>query len=135
MTAKIATNSAAEIVNEIGGEEAFFRWINVPTHLRIAESFEELQLQVGEGLPVKVLFVTGRNSGSFLGYELAASLGMKEPIVVSDNTFDNVEKLASEATRSGARMLVGVGGGKVVDVCKYAAHLLKLPFYSIPTQI
>lgn len=134
MTAKIAMNPAPT-VNEVSGEEAFFRWINVPTRLRIAETFEELQRQVGDGLPAKAMFVTGRNSGALLGYQLAASLGMNDPMVISDNTMENVEKLAAEAARTEARMLVGIGGGKVVDVCKYAAHLLKLPFYSIPTQI
>ena len=31
--------------------------------------------------------------------------------------------------------IVGVGGGKALDFAKYAAHLLKLPFISIPTAI
>jgi len=31
--------------------------------------------------------------------------------------------------------IVGIGGGKALDVAKYAAHLLKIPFISIPTAI
>ena len=31
--------------------------------------------------------------------------------------------------------IVGVGGGKALDFAKYAAHLLKIPFISIPTAI
>ena len=31
--------------------------------------------------------------------------------------------------------IVGIGGGKALDFAKYAAHLLKLPFISIPTSI
>ena len=31
--------------------------------------------------------------------------------------------------------IVGIGGGKALDFAKYAAHLLKLPFVSIPTAI
>ena len=31
--------------------------------------------------------------------------------------------------------IVGVGGGKALDFAKYAAHLLKIPFISIPTTI
>jgi len=31
--------------------------------------------------------------------------------------------------------IVGIGGGKALDYAKYAAHLLKIPFISIPTAI
>jgi len=31
--------------------------------------------------------------------------------------------------------IVGIGGGKALDFAKYAAHLLKIPFISIPTAI
>ena len=31
--------------------------------------------------------------------------------------------------------IVGIGGGKALDFAKYAAHLLKIPFVSIPTAI
>jgi len=31
--------------------------------------------------------------------------------------------------------IVGIGGGKALDFAKYAAHLLKIPFVSIPTTI
>ena len=33
-----------------------------------------------------------------------------------------------------AQVLVGIGGGKVIDATKYAAYLRKLPFISVPTS-
>lgn len=33
-----------------------------------------------------------------------------------------------------AQVIVGIGGGKVIDVAKYTAYLKKLPFISIPTS-
>lgn len=33
-----------------------------------------------------------------------------------------------------AQVIVGIGGGKVIDVAKYAAYLKKLPFISVPTS-
>ncbi len=33
-----------------------------------------------------------------------------------------------------AQMIVGIGGGKVIDAAKYAAYLRKLPFLSVPTS-
>jgi glycerol-1-phosphate dehydrogenase [NAD(P)+] len=44
----------------------------------------------------------------------------------------NVERVMRAA--SGAGCIVGVGGGKSVDVGKLAAFRLKLPFYSVPTS-
>lgn len=33
-----------------------------------------------------------------------------------------------------AQVIIGIGGGKVIDVAKYAAYLRKLPFISVPTS-
>ncbi|MGN0482556.1 MAG: iron-containing alcohol dehydrogenase family protein [Lachnospiraceae bacterium] len=33
-----------------------------------------------------------------------------------------------------AQTIVGIGGGKVIDVAKYAAYLRRLPFISVPTS-
>lgn len=33
-----------------------------------------------------------------------------------------------------AQMIVGIGGGKVIDAAKYAAYLRKIPFISVPTS-
>ena len=35
---------------------------------------------------------------------------------------------------SKAQVILGIGGGKVIDTAKYAAYLCKLPFISIPTS-
>lgn len=35
---------------------------------------------------------------------------------------------------SKAQVIVGIGGGKVIDTAKYAAYLRKLPYVSIPTS-
>ena len=45
---------------------------------------------------------------------------------------ENVERVMAAAT--GSRCIVGVGGGKSVDVGKLAAYRNVLPFYSVPTS-
>lgn len=35
---------------------------------------------------------------------------------------------------SGVEAIIGLGGGKALDFAKYTAHLLKLPFISVPTS-
>lgn len=46
---------------------------------------------------------------------------------------DDIIKLAFEVD-SNTQVIIGIGGGKVIDAAKYAAYLRKLPFISIPTS-
>lgn len=136
MDTNISISPEAHGVAEVAEERGtFFRRISVPLRLRIAETIGALESQVAESLPERSLFVTGLKSGELLGHRLAASLGGEEPLVVTNNTMDDVEKVVAVAAQCRALMIVGIGGGRVIDVCKYAAHLRRLPFYCIPTQI
>jgi glycerol-1-phosphate dehydrogenase [NAD(P)+] len=58
----------------------------------------------------------------------------EEPVWVGVSAADteNVDRVMAAA--SGFRCIVGVGGGKSVDVGKLAAFRLHLPFYSVPTS-
>ena len=51
--------------------------------------------------------------------------------LVSSPTFKEAEKGSAEV--KGARTIIGVGGGTVIDVAKYAAYKLNADFISIPT--
>ncbi|MBO6115371.1 MAG: iron-containing alcohol dehydrogenase family protein [Lachnospiraceae bacterium] len=46
---------------------------------------------------------------------------------------NDIIKLAFDID-SKAQVILGIGGGKVIDTAKYAAYLRKLPFISIPTS-
>jgi len=50
-------------------------------------------------------------------------------------TVDIDEITHSAFSLSGVDAIVGVGGGKALDFAKYTAHLLRLPFISIPTSM
>jgi glycerol-1-phosphate dehydrogenase [NAD(P)+] len=58
----------------------------------------------------------------------------EEPIWVQVTAADteNVDRVMAVASGSGC--IVGVGGGKSVDVGKLAAFKLRLPFFSVPTS-
>ena len=58
----------------------------------------------------------------------------KSPVWIEVAAADtqNVEKVIASA--SGAGCIVGVGGGKSVDVGKLAAFRIHLPFFSVPTS-
>lgn len=58
-------------------------------------------------------------------------------IVYKQNVcFINIEEITKVAFNlpSNINAIVGIGGGKALDFAKYAAHLLKIPFISVPTS-
>ena len=81
----------------------------------------------------KVVISAGSNVTSKVRAEVDSAIG-REPVWVGVSAADmeNVERVMSAA--SGCGCIVGVGGGKSVDVGKLAAFKLHLPFYSVPTS-
>ena len=49
------------------------------------------------------------------------------------NTIEYAMDIAERCIATDVNCIVGLGGGKVLDVCKYAAYVSKTPFLSIPT--
>jgi glycerol-1-phosphate dehydrogenase [NAD(P)+] len=62
-----------------------------------------------------------------------ASYEVKERIV-SSPTVNQVNRLINFANKNNIDLLLGVGGGSVIDVTKLAAYELKRPFVSVPTS-
>lgn len=52
---------------------------------------------------------------------------------VDCNTISYAMTIAERVIATDISCIVGMGGGKVLDVCKYAAYISKTPFLSIPT--
>lgn len=80
-----------------------------------------------------VVISSGSNVANRVRESVDSALGV-EPVWVEVEAADtaNVERV--EAAASGAGCIVGVGGGKSVDVGKLAAYKLGLPFFSVPTS-
>lgn len=53
---------------------------------------------------------------------------------VSDNDLESTAKLFAELPK-GVNAVVGVGGGKALDVAKYVGFLGRLPYYAVPTSL
>lgn len=85
----------------------------------------------------KALIVTG--SGDTLKYARIVSDDLREAgvetwiISVKSSTMEEVDRVVKVAQETGAEAFIGVGGGKAIDVAKYASHMVEKPFVSVPT--
>ena len=57
---------------------------------------------------------------------------LKEELV-ENNTISYAMNLAERIIATDINCIVGIGGGKVLDVCKYASYISKTPYLAIPT--
>lgn len=51
------------------------------------------------------------------------------------NTIEYAMSIAERVIATDVDCIVGLGGGRVLDVCKYAAYICKCPYLAIPTTI
>ncbi len=114
-------------------------WIRLPRTVlvghgvldRAAEAVEDLYLT---GRPLVVSSPTPRAvAGDRLIADLATLGPEPELVVVEDASFDAVERVLSVAAETDPGYLVGVGGGKAIDIAKMAAAERDLGFVSVPT--
>ncbi|NOZ83036.1 MAG: NAD(P)-dependent glycerol-1-phosphate dehydrogenase [Euryarchaeota archaeon] len=87
------------------------------------------------GLSGRCLLVTGESTRRVAGERVGEILQEHAPemVTVESATQDEVARVVERARRAGASFLVGVGGGKVIDVAKLSSYRLGLEFVSIPT--
>ena len=86
----------------------------------------------------KILFVTDPIVEEFYGKQVCSQiekLGEFHKEYVNNNTIEYSMKLAEKIINNDVDYIIGLGGGKVLDVCKYAAYVSKKVFISIPTTI
>jgi len=85
-----------------------------------------------------ILFITGPNVGKLYAIDVIAQLEKVGKVTlnyINDNTIAYAMNIASTAIENDVDYIVGMGGGRVLDVCKYAAYVSKRPFISIPTTL
>jgi len=91
------------------------------------------ELQMGR----KCLVITGKNTYHVAGKKLAKALAGNFEVGVEKvgaATRETVERVLSSAREESADFLVGVGGGKCIDVTKLASKLAGVEFISVPTS-
>jgi len=65
--------------------------------------------------------------------EVGGSVGLRFERYGGECTYEERDRLARIASEYGAEAIIGVGGGKISDLAKAVANLLKLPVVLLPT--
>ena len=84
----------------------------------------------------KFLYVSDENVDSLYGEivkKQICKVGKIKIELIDNNTISYAMNLAERIIATDISCIVGLGGGKVLDVCKYAAYISKTPYLSIPT--
>lgn len=86
----------------------------------------------------KILFVSEEFIYSIYGEivkEQLEKIGQVQVECVDNNSINYAMNVAEKVISMDFEYIVGLGGGKVLDVCKYAAYISKRIFISIPTTM
>lgn len=90
-------------------------------------AFDRVILLVSKDLDEKIV---GRVTRAFS----TDGIHLVERINVASASFEKAVELF-ERTTSKAEAIVGLGGGKALDVAKYLSHLARLPYLAVPTSL
>lgn len=101
----------------------------------INQVFETLEKNNIKG---KILYISDEVVDSLYGNIVKSQLqeiGKLKQEFVNYNTIEYAMNIAERVIATDVDCIVAMGGGKVLDVCKYAAFISKVPILSIPTTV
>ena len=114
--------------------------IAIPTLVRVKDgALDRLAVYLSRGGHRKVAILLSKGLVAPLPERVRRSLKEQsvEPIAwveVADNDLESTARLFADLPK-GVSALVGVGGGKALDVAKYVGFLSQLPYYAVPTSL
>lgn len=114
--------------------------IAIPTLVRVKDgALDRLGVYLGRGGHRRVAVLLSKGLAPPLPDRVAVSLTEQhlEPaawVEVADNDLEAAARLFAELPK-GVSAVVGVGGGKALDVAKYVGFLGRLPYYAVPTSL
>jgi glycerol-1-phosphate dehydrogenase [NAD(P)+] len=113
--------------------------IGIPTLVRVKPGvLDRLGVYLGRGKHRAVAVLLSRGLVAPLPDRLAAALKGQEIepaawVEVAENDVESAARLFAALPKVSA--VVGVGGGKALDVAKYVGFLGRLPYYAVPTSL
>ena len=114
-------------------------WIRLPRNVVVGHGVLESVVEVVDDLHLqgRPLIVTSPTPRSVAGEPIAADFEAAgiDPAIVSIEaaTFESVQTVIEAAEAEAASYLIGVGGGKAIDIAKMASDHLEMGFCSVPT--
>jgi glycerol-1-phosphate dehydrogenase [NAD(P)+] len=114
-------------------------WIRLPRNVLVGHGVIERTAAAVDDLHLsgRPLVVTSPTPREVAGERLLAQFEERgddpELVVVEAATFESVQRVIDAADRAEAGYLVGVGGGKAIDIAKMAAEDRGVGFVSVPT--
>jgi len=108
--------------------------------LKIQENATDEISEIISDVNGKILFITDDVVHRLYGKKICAQLERLNNStviteIISNNTLSYAMTFAEKIISSEIDYIVGLGGGKVLDVAKYAAYISKRPFIAIPTTV
>lgn len=113
--------------------------IAIPSILKVGKgTLKSLGSYISSGGMDKAVIYFGNGLIEMFGSEVMESLKDARVTVLEYRELDSIRiedivELAFSIDNK-AQVIVGLGGGKVIDAAKYAAYLRRLPFLSVPTS-
>lgn len=112
------------------------RQIDLPRFLRAVEGAEALEAEV-VGVLEKLgaespLYISGSSQSAAVCNDLAGARGTRT--IVADNSRDEVKRIAAMLQKE-HDVVIGVGGGRPIDVAKASGLLAGVPTIVVPTQL
>lgn len=113
--------------------------IAIPTILKVGKgTLKNLGTYIKSSGMENAVIYFGNGLIDLFGADVLTSLKNEGVTVLEYKELDsiNIEDIIGLAFSidTKAQVIVGIGGGKVIDASKYAAYLRKIPFISVPTS-
>lgn len=114
--------------------------IAIPTLVRVKEgALDRLGLYLHRSGHQRVVVLQSAGLVDSLTERLACSLAEHSittlaTIDVANNDLEGAVRLFAALPR-GVTAIIGIGGGKALDVAKYVGYLGRLPYYAVPTSL
>jgi glycerol-1-phosphate dehydrogenase [NAD(P)+] len=116
--------------------------LSIPQHIVIGDNRDDTEHAFDHLLSKRtggrILMLASTLPGTDIDWltELLASYnGALEMMHIDKGNSKTVQRVAENIKRHRAMMCIGAGGGKVLDVAKYASFLSKIPFVAYPTLL